>query len=222
MASCNKTHFLSVSNCTSKPSVPICKYNTGISGSPSSKNLSILDILNASDGPIMEEIFRRLLNEFALLAEFSWVAKDQHAHKKQDGPEECHQWKQVTARRKLKYATIILIFRKLRMIKSKRLIRQVTRVLIGQRIVARGKNSLPGLVGVLDAKILSELTDEDLTLRLIKIASRPRYYEGFARIDPYIKTFWDSAAVIGGCIIIDGRTAIPSCLQRAVLSVKNF
>ena len=43
-------------------------------------------------------------------------------------------------------------------------------------------------------------------------------YEAFARIDPYIKTSWDSAAVVGGCIIIDDKIAIPSCLQRAVLS----
>ena len=44
----------------------------------------------------------------------------------------------------------------------------------------------------------------------MKTANRSSDYEGFARIDPYIKTFWDSAAVIDGCIIIDDRIAIPS------------
>ena len=59
IASCNKTQFPSVSNCTiSKPSVPFCKYNTVISGSPSSKNLSIKDMSNATDDLIMEESFR--------------------------------------------------------------------------------------------------------------------------------------------------------------------
>ena len=80
------------------------------------------------------------------------------------------------------------------------------------------KKSLPGLIGILDADILSELTDEGATLRLMEMAIRNRDYEGFARTDPSIKTFWDSAAVVDGCIIIDDRIAIPSCLRRAVLS----
>ena len=90
----------------------------------------------------------------------------------------------------------------------------MNRVSIEQRIVARDKKSLLGLVGVLDAEILSELTDEDVTLRLMKIAIRNRDYEGFARIDPYIKTFWNSAAVIDSCIIIDDWIAVLSRLHR--------
>ena len=43
-------------------------------------------------------------------------------------------------------------------------------------------------------------------------------YEGFCRIDPYIRTFWDSITVVDGCVIIDDRIAIPQCLQKAVLS----
>ena len=117
-------------------------------------------------------------------------------------------------RRKLKYATIIANFQKQRIIKTRRTTRQVNRVSIGRRIVARDKKSLPRLVGVLDAEILSELTDEDVTLRLTKIAIRNRDYEGFARIDVYIKTFWDLAAVFDGCILIDDRIAIPSCLSK--------
>ena len=104
------------------------------------------------------------------------------------------------------------------MIKTKRPTIQVNRVLIGQRIVAKDKKSLPGLVGLLDAKIHSKMTDEDATTRPMKLAIRNRDYKVFARIHPYIRTFWDSAAVVDGCIIIDDRIAIPSCLQRAVLS----
>ena len=54
-----------------------------------------------------------------------------------------------------------------------------------------------------------------MTLRL---RIRNRDYEGFARIDPQMKTFWDSTALIHGCKIIDDRIAIQGCLQRAVLS----
>ena len=111
---------------------------------------------------------------------------------------------------KTQIAIIIASFRKQRMIKTKRPTRQVNRVSIGKRILAKDKRSLPGLVGILDAEILTELTDEDVTLRLMKTAIRNRDYEGFARIDPYIKTFWDSAALVDGCIIIDDRIAIPS------------
>ena len=52
----------------------------------------------------------------------------------------------------------------------------------------------------------------------MKKAIRNRDYEGFARIDPYIRIFWDLAAVVDGCIIIDNRNPIPNCLQRAVSS----
>ena len=98
------------------------------------------------------------------------------------------------------------------MIKTKRPTIQVNRVSTGQRIVAKDKKSLPGLVGLLDAEILSEMTDKDATTRLMKIAIRNRDYEDFARIHPYVRNFWDSAAVVDGCIILDDRTAIPSCL----------
>ena len=108
---------------------------------------------------------------------------------------------------------------KSRMIKTKRPTRHVNRVSIGQGIDCRhGQKSLADLVGILDAEILSELTDEDATLKLTKIAIRNRDYESFARIDPYIKIFWDLPAVVDGCIIIDDRNPILSCLQRAVLS----
>ena len=206
IASCNKAQFLPVSNCTSKPYVPIRKYNTDISGSPSGKNFSILDMLNAS-GRIIPEIIKRIrpppLSRIPLGR--SRPARRQQARR----PSRMSSAK-AGDRRELKYATIIANFRKQRMIKTRRPTRQVNRVSIGQRIEVRDKKSLPGLVGVLDAEILSELTDEDVTLRLMKIAISNRDFEGFARIDAYTKTFWDLAAVIDGCILIDDRIAIPS------------
>ena len=95
---------------------------------------------------------------------------------------------------------------------------QVNRVSLGQRTVGKDKKSLPGLVSILDEDILSKLTDEDATLRLMKTAINNKDYEGFTKIDPYINSFWDSAAVIDDCIIFDDRIAIPSCHQRAVLT----
>ena len=52
----------------------------------------------------------------------------------------------------------------------------------------------------------------------MKQAILSRDYEGFSRIDLYIKSFWNAAAIVYGCIIIDDRINIPSCLQKAVLS----
>ena len=107
------------------------------------------------------------------------------------------------------------------MIKPSRAIKQRNRVSVGQRIIVKDEKSLPGLIGILDADIDSELIDEIATLRLMKIAIRNRDCEGFARIDPYIKSFWDSAAVVDGCIVINDRNAIPICLQRAEFSRLN-
>ena len=45
-----------------------------------------------------------------------------------------------------------------------------------------------------------------------------RDYEGFCRIDSYIKSFWHCAAVVDGCIVVDNRIAIPMCLRKPLLS----
>ena len=58
-----------------------------------------------------------------------------------------------------------------------------------KKVVADDRNSLPSLSGILDADILSELVDEDPTYRLMKQAILSRDYEGFSKIDPYIKSF---------------------------------
>ena len=89
---------------------------------------------------------------------------------------------------------------------------QVNRINAAQpwKFVADDRNSLPGLTGFLDTDILSELVDEDQIYRLMKQAILSRDYEAFSRIDPYIKSFWNAAAIVDGCIIIDDRIAIPS------------
>ena len=172
---------------------------------------------NATVDPIIEKSFQRLLNEYAPLSRIRF-GRSRPARRQQAKRPRRMSSAEAGGRLKLKYATIIANFRKQRMIKTKRSTSQVNRVSIGQKIVAKDKKSLPGLVGILDTEILSELTDEDATLRLMKVAKRNRGYVGFARIYPYIMASWNSAAVVDGSITIDDRIAIPSCLQRIVLS----
>ena len=85
-------------------------------------------------------------------------------------------------------------------------------------VVAKDQKSLTGLVGILDSDVLSELTDEDASLCLMKRAIINRDYEGFCRIDSYIKSFWHCAVVVDGCIVVDNRIAIPMCLRKPLLS----
>ena len=80
------------------------------------------------------------------------------------------------------------------------------------------EKSLTGCVGILDSRVLSELTDEDSSLRLMKRALINRDYEGFCRIDSYLKSFWHCAAVVDGCVVVDKRIAIPNCLRKPLLA----
>ena len=99
ITSCNKTQSSPVSICNiSKSSLPYCQCNSVISGSSSRKNISILDIWNAMNDPIMDENFRKLLNELLPLNRIpigrSRPIRRQKAKRDQ---EECHQGKQVTS-----------------------------------------------------------------------------------------------------------------------------
>ena len=85
-------------------------------------------------------------------------------------------------------------------------------------VVAADQKLLTGLVGILDSDVLSELTDEDASLNLMKRAIINRDYEGFCRIDSYVKSFWHCAAVVDGCVVVDNRIAIPMCLRKSLLS----
>ena len=45
-----------------------------------------------------------------------------------------------------------------------------------------------------------------------------RDYEGFCRIDAYLKSFWQCAAAVDGCVVVDNRIAIPSRLKKPLLA----
>ena len=85
-------------------------------------------------------------------------------------------------------------------------------------MVAPDQKSLTGWVGILDSDVLSELTDEESSLRLMKRALINRDYEGFCRFDSYLKSFWHCVAVFDGCVVVDDRIAIPNCLTKPLLA----
>ena len=120
------------------------------------------------------------------------------------------------------YARILANFRTKRARKTTLTNRQPQSVhsleILKSPVVAKDQKSLTGLVGNLDSDVLSEVTDEDASLCLMKRALINRDYEGYCRIDPYIKSFWHCAAVVDGCIIVDNRIAIPMCLRKPLLS----
>ena len=91
------------------------------------------------------------------------------------------------------YARILANFRSKRLRKISSVNRQVQSVqsleILKSSVVAQDQKSLTGLVGILDSDVLSELTDEDSSLCLMKRALINRDYEGFCRIDPYINPF---------------------------------
>ena len=120
------------------------------------------------------------------------------------------------------YARILANFRTKRARKTTVTNRQSQSVhsseILKSPVVAKDQKSLTGLVGILDSDVLSELTDEDASLCLMKRAIINRDYEGFCRIDSYIKSFWHCAAVVDGCIVVDNRIAIPMCLRKPLLS----
>ena len=120
------------------------------------------------------------------------------------------------------YSRILANFGSKRLRKTKSVNRQTQSVqsleILRSSLVAQDQKSLTGLVGILDSDVLSELTDEDSSLCLMKRALINRDYEGFCRIDPYIKSFWHCAAVVDGCVVVDSRIAIPMCLRKPLLS----
>ena len=85
-------------------------------------------------------------------------------------------------------------------------------------VVAPDQKSLLELVGILDSDVLSEPTDEDPSIPLMKRELINRDHEGFCRIDSYLKSFWHCAAVVDGCVVVDNRIAIPICLRKPLLA----
>ena len=123
---------------------------------------------------------------------------------------------------KRQYARILANFRSKRLRKTRTVGRKVQPVhsleFLKSLVVAPDQKSLSVLVDILDSDVLSELTDEDPSLRLMKRALVNRDYEGFCRIDSYLKSFWHCAAVVDGCVIVDNRIAIPICLRKPLLA----
>ena len=73
-------------------------------------------------------------------------------------------------------------------------------------------------MGIFDVDVLSELTDEDPSLCLMKRALSNNGYKGISGIDPYLKSFWQCSAVVDGSIVVDNRIAIPNVLQKPILA----
>ena len=65
--------------------------------------------------------------------------------------------------------------------------------------------------------MLSELTDEDPSLRLMKRALINNKNKNFCRFDAYLKSFWQCSAVVDGCFVKNNRIPIPNCLQTHLL-----
>ena len=84
--------------------------------------------------------------------------------------------------------------------------------------IAPDRKLLSGLVGILDADVLSELKDEDSSLHLMKPALINKNYKTFCGIGAYLKSFWQCSAVVDGCVVMNNRIAIPNCLQKPVLA----
>ena len=120
------------------------------------------------------------------------------------------------------YARILANFRSRRFRKIGPVGRAVQPVhslqILKSSVVAPDQKSLSGLVGFLDSDVLSELTDENPSLRMMKRALTNRDYEGFCRIDAYLKSFRHCAAVVDGCVVVDNRISIPSCLRKPLLA----
>ena len=120
------------------------------------------------------------------------------------------------------YARILANFRSKRLRKAGTVGRTIQPLhsleILKSSVVAPDQKSLSGLVGILDSDVLSELTDEDPSLRLMKRALINRDYEGFCRIYSYLKSFWHCAAVFDRCVVVDIRIAIPICLRKPLLA----
>ena len=168
-----------------------------------------------SEEPVMDDSFHRLLNEFApmhsvLLGRSRTVLIQKALKQRRMSSADVGHF------RRTKYATILANIPRKQMSSPNNTSEHKNRILLGQIVVSEDKKLIPGLFGILNADTLSELFEEKMTLKLMKTAITNEEYEGLARIDHYIKTFWISAAVVDDCIFIEDRIAI--CLQREMLT----
>ena len=171
----------------------------------------------------LSDSFEQLLNQYLPINQH-WFASDRARPRFRAGAVRPRRSTTLQRGAELRgqYARILANFRSKRLRKPKLTNRQTQSVqslqILKSSVVAQDQKSLTGLVGILDSDVLSELTDEDPSLCLMKRALINRDYKGFCRIDPYIKSFWHCAAVVDGCVIVDNRIAIPMCLRKPLLS----
>ena len=167
--------------------------------------------------------FEQLLNQYLPVTQ-PWFSSDRARPRFRAGAVRPRRSTTVQRGAELKsqYARILANFRTKRARKTTVSNRQSQSVhsleILKTPVVAKDQKSLTGLVGILDSDVLSEVTDEDASLCLMKRAIINRDYEGFCRIDSYIKSSWHCAAVVDGCIVVDNRIAIPMCLRKPLLS----
>ena len=167
--------------------------------------------------------FEQLLNQYLPVTQ-PWFSSDRARPRFRAGAVRPRRSTTVQRGAELKsqYARILANFRTKRARKTTVSNRQSQSVhsleILKTPVVAKDQKSLTGLVGILDSDVLSALTDEDASLCLMKRAIINRDYEGFCRIDSYIKSFCHCAAVVDGCIVVDNRIAIPMCLRKPLLS----
>ena len=138
--------------------------------------------------------FEQLLNQFVPVIQ-RWFSSDRARPRFRAGA--AHPNRQTSAQRAMalkgQYARILANFRSRRLQKFGPLGRFLQPVLsldiLKSPVVAPDRKSLPGLVRILDSDVLSELIDEDPSLRLKKRALINRDYEGFCRVGAYLKSF---------------------------------
>ena len=175
--------------------------------------------LNANNA---NDSFEQLLNQFLPINQH-WFSSDRARQRFRAGAVRPRRSTTLQCGAELRgqYARILTNFRSKKLRKTKLMNRQTQSVqsleILKSSVVAQDQKSLTGLVGLLDSDVLSQFMDEDSSLCLMKRAL-DRDYEGFCRIDPYIKSFWHCAAVVDGRVVVDNRIAIPMCLRKPLPS----
>ena len=139
--------------------------------------------------------FEQLLNQFVPMNQ-QWFSSDRARPRFRVGAvrPKCQTSVQRAEALKGHYAQILANFRSRRLRKFGPVGRSAQPVLsldiLKSPVVAPDRKSLSALVAILDADVLSELTDEDSSLCLMKRALIKRDNEGFCRTDAYLKSVW--------------------------------
>ena len=88
----------------------------------------------------------------------------------------------------------------------------------GKPLLSSSKKEIVGLLGLFDADLLAELTEEDRFLGPMKRAIKNKDIISFNKLGSYMAQFWPKAAVVNNCVVIDNKLAIPEPLRQAVLT----